>query len=474
MESANEAGLDAPPPQTSGVVSGVEQPAVFGPATREQYDMNQWALVRQDATLEESTNSVPPSSRRRDPKAPVLLLNDSMSMDQRLGSLLTILHEIPLGRNTLLQLGAQDSSYGHNGEWWMGKPIVPAHLSDSNSLDQAVVIEEEIHRLLGFLESTDRSFGSTRVLSDLLSNSWDQEEAFFAVLLDRHGTGGLGPFMHEARSFQIGPPDTEHFDANCEMATMCYFKFTLTEDSNRNMVSLYDILDYEIWKQTLEDYLYTSLEQQNMSLFSDMGDILVMTVVDPFKSTKFELPHTWYPERYLWSRKKEAIGIQWLRRRIRAAVKEIEEKLAPPGKESLPDRLKRTEAEVTRCDLLLGYLDARPRFRMLEQSGFNGRTYPNGASDTPWNPTDEEQESLNDIYAAQKEARFQCEKLRTKIQGKALILGCVMPRVLTGEQSWNPKWSGTKRPSDLLGGFLPTPTERDRRSSRAKSILSGV
>lgn len=423
MESANEAGLDAPPPQTSGVVSGHEQSAAFGPATREQYDTNQWALVRQDATLEESTSNVQPSARKRDPETPVLLLNDSTSMDQRLGSLLTILHEIPLGRNTLLQLGAQDSSYGHHGEWWTGKPIVPAHTTDWNSLDQVVVIEEEVHRLLGFLESTDRGFGSTKVLSELLSNSWDQEEAFFTLLLDRHGSGDLGPFMHEARSFRVGPPDTEHLYEDTEMAEMCYFKFTLSEDTHRNMTSLYDILDYEIWKQTLEDYLYTSLEQQNMSLFSDMGDILVMTVVDPFRSTKFELPHTWYPERYLWSRKKEAIGIQWLRRRIRTGMKEIEDKLSPPGKESLSDRLKRTEAEVNRCDLLLRYLDARPRFRTLEQSGFNGRMFPNGASDAPWDPTDEERESLGGIIAAQKEAKFQCERLTTKIQGKTFIPG---------------------------------------------------
>lgn len=425
MESANEAGLEAPPPQTSGVVSGYEQPA-FGPATREQYDMNQWALVRQDATLQGSTSNVPPSARKRDPKTPVLLRNDGTSMDQRLGSLLTILHEIPLARNTLLQLEAQDPSYGHDSEWWRGKPILPPHVTETDSLEQVVVIEEEIHRLLGFLDSTDRSFGSTRVLSDLLSNSWDQEEAFFNVLLDRHGTERLGPFMHDARSFQIGPPDAEHSDEDCEMATLCYFKFTLTEDSHRNMTSLYDILDYEIWKPTLEDYIYSSLEQQNMSLFSRMGDILIMTVFDPFRSTRFEIPRTWYPERYLWSRKKEAIGIQWLRRRIRAGMKEVEEKLLPPGKEPLPDRLKRLEAEVSRCDLLLGYLNARPRFRALEQSGFDGRIYPNGASDAPWNPTDEEQESLNDILAAQKEARSQCDKLKAEIRGEIHIPGLLL------------------------------------------------
>ena len=418
MESANEAGLDAPPPQTSGVV-GYEGSPAFGPATKEQYDMNQWALVRQDASLDAGSSSVPPSARKRDPKAPVLLLNDSSSMEQRLGSLLTILHEISLARNTLLQLGAQESGYGHNGEWWAGKPIVPPHISDANSLDEVVVFEEEVHRLLGFLESTDRSFGSTRVLSELLSNSWDQEESFFTMLVEKHGIEKLTPFLHEARGFQIGPPDTEHQEEDCEKTKMAYFKFTLTEDSHRNTTSLYDVLDYEIWKQTLEDYLYSDLEQQSMSLFSDMGDILIMTVVDPFRNTKFEIPQSWYPERYLWSRRKEAIGIQWLRRRMRTGMKEVEEMLTPPGGESLRDRLKRTEAEVRRCDLLLGYLNARPSFRALEQSGFDGKTYPNGAADAPWNPTDEEQASLDDILQEQQDAINMCGKLKAEIQGKA-------------------------------------------------------
>lgn len=474
MESANEAGLDAPPPQTSGVVSGYEGSAAFGPATREQYDMNQWALIRQDTSQDSNASSVPPSARKRDPKAPVLLLNDSSSVEQRLGSLLTILHEISLARNTLLQLGAQEAGYGHNGEWWTGKPIVPPHLADANSLEEAVVLEDEVHRLLGFLESTDRSFGSTRVLSDLLSNSWDQEEAFFNVLLEKHDMEGLGPFLFEARSFQIGPPDTEHRKEECEMAKMCYFKFTLTEDSHRNTTSLYDVLDYEIWKQTLEDYLYSDLEQQAMSLFTDMGDILIMTVVDPFRSTKFEIPHSWYPERYLWSRKKEAIGIQWLRRRMRAGMKEVEERLAPPGKESLPDRLKRTEAEVSRCDLLLGYLNVRPRFRALEQSGFDGKTYPNGAVDAPWNPTDEEQASLDDILGAQKDAILQCEKLRAEIQGKALYGLPDDGPCVNGQQSCRPRWSGTRRPSGSSDASLPIPRGRGPASLAVRSIYSGA
>ncbi|MBE3044568.1 hypothetical protein IMZ48_18770, partial [Candidatus Bathyarchaeota archaeon] len=257
MESANEAGLDAPPPQTSGVVSGYGGSPAFGPATREQYDTDQWALVRQGTSQDQGASSVAPSARKRDPKAPVLLLNDSSSMEQRLGSILTILHEISLARNTLLQLGPQEAGYGHNGEWWTGKPIVPPHMTHANSLDEVVVCEEEVHRLLGFVESTDRSFGSSRVLSELLPNSWDQEETFFQLLCDRFGPEGMGPFMHEVRSFQIGPPDTEHGVENCtNISKMCYFKFNLAEDTYRNTTSLYDVLDYEIWKSSLEDCLH--------------------------------------------------------------------------------------------------------------------------------------------------------------------------------------------------------------------------
>ena len=421
MESANEAGLDAPPPQTSGVVSDPNQQA-FGPATREQYDMSQWAMVRKDTSDDTSPSNIAPSARKRDPGTPVLLFNDSSSIDQRLGSILTVLHEIPLARNALLRLGASESSYGHNNEWWAGKPILPPHVSEVGSLDEVVALEEEIHRLLGFLESTERRFGSTRVLSDLLSNTWDMEETFFTILMEKHGPEAMGPLVHEVRTFQIGAPDAEHRVEDCDVGKICYFKFNLSEDTHKNLKSLYDVLDYEIWKQALEDYFYTSMEHQTMSLFSDMGDVLVMTVADQFRSTAFEIPEVWYPERYLWSRKKEAIGIQWLRRRMRAAMKGIQEKLTPYGEPSLADRLKMLEAEVARCDLLLGYLKARPRFRALEESGFNGKVYPNGASDAPCNPTDEEKASLEDIFGAQEDAKLQRDKLKAEIQGKSQMM----------------------------------------------------
>ncbi|SPN97635.1 uncharacterized protein DNG_01147 [Cephalotrichum gorgonifer] len=418
MESANEAGLDAPPPQTSGVISDYQNTPAFGPATREQYDTDQWAMVRQDTPQGTGSNNVRPSARKRDPKTPVLLLNDSFSMEQRLGSILTILNEIPLARNTLLRLGESAPSYGHDGEWWTGKRIMPQHVIDEGSIvDEGVVLEEEIHRLLGFLESTERSFGSTRVLSDIFSNSWDQEESFFSTLLEKYGQEVMGPMTHVARSFEIGYPDTEHQAEDCEAGNVCYFKFNLTEDSHGNKKSLYDVLDYEIWKQALEDYLYSSLETQSMSLFTSMGDVFIMNVVDSSRSTcKFEIPQTWYPERYLWSRKNEAIGIQWLRRRVRAATNRIQEKLAPSGEASLADRLKMLEMEIRRCDILLDYLNARPRFRTLEQSGFDGKMYPKGVSDVPWNPTEEDQASVDDITRTREDAKQQCESLRAEIQ----------------------------------------------------------
>ncbi|CAI4213797.1 unnamed protein product [Parascedosporium putredinis] len=75
MESATEAGLDAPP-QVSGVMGDYERP-LFGPATRNQYEEDQWALVRQEnAARTAPAVGVYPSRRRRDANAPAFLLND--------------------------------------------------------------------------------------------------------------------------------------------------------------------------------------------------------------------------------------------------------------------------------------------------------------------------------------------------------------------------------------------------------------
>ncbi|PKS07976.1 hypothetical protein jhhlp_006588 [Lomentospora prolificans] len=423
MESATEAGLDAPP-QVSGVMGDYERP-LFGPATRNQYDEDQWALVRQEnASRNTPSLNVYPSSRKRDANTPVLLLNDSNNMDHRIGSILTILNEVPLARNTLLQIGSPATSYGHNSEWWTGKPILPPHVlaalqesgGNADAPEHAVALDHELHRLFGFLDSSERSYGSTRVLAEMFQGTWDYEESLFRALFDRYGLDNLEPFVHEACIFDIGPALSVAKEEDCEHNTVGFLKFGLTEETHKHVKSLYDVWDYELWRPALVDYLYTPLEKIHMSLFSTARDIIIVTVTDPFQSSKFSIPEVFYPERYIWQRRKEAIGLQYMRRRIRQKREKIERRGCPPGQPSLEEQMKRWEAEAKRTEILMDYLEISARFRVFKESGFDHKLYPRGAEDAPCTFSEEQEGERQRLLKVRKRAERETERLKKELE----------------------------------------------------------
>lgn len=168
-ESAQEAGISVSQQET-GIVDNQILPQTetpyFGPATRNDYDQGEWAMV--PTRQEQSSNNVRPAAslRTRDPGAPAFLVKGyNPGGPHRLGGLLTVLNQIPLARNILLQCGSEAASYGYNNEWWDGREIMPPGvLSSINNGDlewgdsdvPKPNFEEELHRLMAFLDP-DRS-----------------------------------------------------------------------------------------------------------------------------------------------------------------------------------------------------------------------------------------------------------------------------------------------------------------------------
>jgi len=429
MESATEAGLKAPP-QVSGVMGDLP---MFGPANREEYDESQWAIVRPD-NVSGSTptpTSVYASARKRDSNTPALLLNDATTADHRIGSILTILHEIPLARNTLLEVGPPATSYGHNSEWWAGKPILPPHIlarmqtsgdDGMPDLPEVVAFNHEVHRLMSFLDSSERSFGSTSVLSELVVNSWDYDEALFANLVENYGPDCIKPITHDACNFEIGPAGRLPTEDDRQVNPVNYLRLGLTEDTYTRVKTIYDVWDYELWRPALVDELDTPLEKISMTLFAEMREVLVVSVTDPFRSSKFEIPETFSPQRYLWARRKEAIGIQWMRRRAKAKRDEVEKRESPPDQPSIQDRLKSLAAEAKRAEILMKYSETSARFRAFEQSGYDRKTYPNGAADAPCDFTAEEEERYKGLREIGEEMNRQMEQLQKEIEGESSLL----------------------------------------------------
>ena len=109
-----------------------------------------------------------PSKRRKISGEPAFLRGGAAS--GYLGPVLTIYHAIPLAREALLFPQLEVHAYGHDPNWWSG-------VSDENYKSASVTNGAlspdlnnylcEIQSLMGFLDSTQRSYGSVDALADL-------------------------------------------------------------------------------------------------------------------------------------------------------------------------------------------------------------------------------------------------------------------------------------------------------------------
>jgi hypothetical protein len=192
-ESLNPSGVQSPHafpppppplPQQSGVISSNGESTVhFGPANRPDYDPDEWAMVR----MGNQESDPDPSLRTRKPGVPALLRcrQDSMWNKHRIGALLMIFHQIPAARNALLRTGEAPANYGNKSDWWQGKPIWPPGQPDSGDWtdDSTLSWTDELHRLMGFLEATERAYGTadvlTRARNPETNQSGDVEKDFF-------------------------------------------------------------------------------------------------------------------------------------------------------------------------------------------------------------------------------------------------------------------------------------------------------
>ncbi|KAK3685955.1 hypothetical protein B0T22DRAFT_383048 [Podospora appendiculata] len=174
------------PPPSPAQESGVTL-AHFGPANKSEYDPNEWAMVRVKA---EAVEDPEPAARVRSDGSHVFLRSRGSAHWDRVGAILMVFHSIPAARNALLRLGHPPANgYGSNPEWWKGQPIV---LSDEQAEDQTCDQDwelppswaHELHRLVAFLDSTERSYGTADILASIRQPELpDLEEEFFKNLL---------------------------------------------------------------------------------------------------------------------------------------------------------------------------------------------------------------------------------------------------------------------------------------------------
>ncbi|KAF9631352.1 ubiquitin interaction motif protein [Lasiodiplodia theobromae] len=280
--------LNAGAGQETGVVgaSGVQ----FGPATREYYEQNQWAMTTVSSTVPDP----PPSQRKREPGEPAFM--KPLPSQDYLPSLITILNTIPMSHNALLMKNHLLPHYGQDPQWWTGNPIAVAQtidLDDVRQEDGRTEIIHETQRIMAFLDYTDRAYGSVEPLNKIEGSVGDTEAVRFldawqaAASQIEPGAGHDKLFETTAREILSGEVSSASF--KCLMPIL----------SNRGAdgpASLYDVLDETIWSNDLDG------SKDVQASISSLAEVLVMVVKQPDSTAtglNMTIPSSWYVDRYM-------------------------------------------------------------------------------------------------------------------------------------------------------------------------------
>ncbi|EFQ27956.1 ubiquitin interaction domain-containing protein [Colletotrichum graminicola M1.001] len=374
-ESQADAGFK---PQEAGVTDTGANATYFGPANRPDYDQNSWAMVTTATTSSQAVvnGDPPPSARKREEGAPAFLIQkpNARNSSQRLGSVLTILHEIPLARNVLLQAGKPAASYGHNSEWWKGQPIYAPHVLAAMqqgelqwSEESKPDFHEEIHRLMAFLDLTERSYGSVETMADLVpKTNFSPERQFYDTLDEKTDAEVLKPLTHVAC-----PLSLQTFEPTQEPTRFAFLNFELTKSQCEQTKTLYDAWNWIVWHESMT---WAELQpNMGMVVLDDMGEIMTVNIDAEDPPEKLEIPEVWYPERYLVSRKEEARVCQehlaWISRALyEANSKEFDlTKWVDPKTDKLHDKEEMLEKTIKEYESHVQYLDGLGRFRELQK-----------------------------------------------------------------------------------------------------------
>ena len=289
------------PGQETGTIDRGKQ--TFGPATRNYYEADAWAVVPA-AQIEEILLNPEPNDRKRQPNTPVFFKTPSTS--HRLSALIKILHAIPMAREAMLNRTKTLLDYGHEKDWWDGTPVKVLRIvnmdADGRRFNEDDIIFEA-QRLMAFLDKTDRAYGSTNVLAGFegigLQND-GKASNFLSIWQSasaRSKSALANIFESVGTKLDRSDPEgarSEHF---------CYLSVGVDTETSGKGLTLYEAMDHILWVDAKEDDdIY--LEQ--------IGDIFTLEVknqVENVPGLGIEIPSIWYADRYLPSHLQQAKGM---------------------------------------------------------------------------------------------------------------------------------------------------------------------
>ncbi|KAJ8122758.1 hypothetical protein ONZ43_g1126 [Nemania bipapillata] len=338
-ESAAESGIT---PQEVGVMDHETSSKYFGPANRTEYDSEMWAMVPTKTMVEAEAADPAPSSRKRERDAPAFL---RQSKDNRLGAIISIYSKIPLARNFLLRCGRPAPTYGYNTEWWKGKPILRqdvlakmARGEDVGGEDAHPDFIDELHRLVAFLDKSERCYANSDSLSETKAiaesfDSWvpDIEERLFQALQDigtENPDSGVEQLITIGKITTVLPPSPNQFDSDGqadeedETNSFIFLNVSLDSDTYSWVNTLYDALDNLLWSAALSLDSPFPYDAKTAVLLKP-AEVLTIRLGGSGLVKPCEIPAVFYADRYMDSHKDLALRFQTQIREIKIALKKL-------------------------------------------------------------------------------------------------------------------------------------------------------
>lgn len=364
----SKAASAGPTPQESGIIDAIDIGPRFGPATRDTYDNDQWSMVR----IQPQLSDPPPSARKRSPEVPVFLgsrQDNALRRRHRLGNLMMVLHEIPAARNFFLLLEGASPSYGNNNQWWRGDPIRPSldtTLDDWSTNDVHLV--DELQRLVAFLDSTDRSYGTADGLcltTSLKDVSWDPVVRFYESLFNSSNTDEI-PRMWTKVVIELS-------ESRSRPQEFAILEFRVSNDTPDFLRNLYGQWDFIFWL-TQENALSKCPNEDVDQIASIQVPSQVLTIRVATEGPRIEMPETLYIDRYLEANLGLARATQRKMLRMWKAIEVANEKEKAITKWQDPqnwqfyDRRDMSQNIIKQSEDQIRQIRANALWRMYEQS----------------------------------------------------------------------------------------------------------
>lgn len=299
-----------------------------------------------------------PSERKREDGGPVIL--KPLPNGDYLPALLTILHSIPLFRNFLLAPQKQLDNYGVNAEWWKGSSWPRAQTVEYGSQSGApsgLDLIHECQRLMAFLDSTDRAYGSVDALLDLEGFTKGVEALHIASNCEFHKF-----LMVWARAYENNFPSSplngvirSRVDASGTVVESWYLDAVAIHHNPAQQPTIYDVLD---------DHLFSS--PTDNAFVTEISNILILKLNRSDRNSEsldVKIPPTLYVDRYL---EKNADKVKAMLQEMKSYQDEID-KIDGKSEKYRSHTLTKDGRKVDSLQLLKVAMDV---FRPLEDGTF--------------------------------------------------------------------------------------------------------